>query len=235
VRLQILGTRGNIEKFAPRYFKRSGILIDDCLLLDVGEKEFLTYRPQWVFITHLHPDHAALKAADIPKNLPVYAPEISRILPGAQMVSEPVVVGAYTVTPIPTVHSQHVKSVGYVVGKGKQKIFYSSDLIRIESKYHRLLRGMNLIITDGSFIRSKGLIRLDARTGEPFGHNGIPDLVKFFSRFTDCIIFTHFGTWFFRDLSKSRQKVESLSNGVRVIPAYDGMSLDVSTGKVLEA
>jgi hypothetical protein len=84
-------------------------------------------------------------------------------------------------------------------------------------------------------MRSKGLIRLDARTREPFGHSGIPDLVKFFSRFTDCIVFTHFGTWFFTDISKSRQKVESLGNGVRVIPAYDGMSLDVNTGKVLKA
>jgi ribonuclease BN (tRNA processing enzyme) len=235
VRLRILGTRGNIQKSAPRYFKHSGILIDDCLLLDVGEKEFLKCRPQWIFITHLHPDHAALKAGDIPKNIPVYVPEISRILPGAQKVSETVVVGAYTVTPIPTVHSQHVKSVGYIVQKGKQKLFFSSDLIRIESKYHWLLRGMNLIITDGSFIRSKGLIRLDARTREPFGHNGIPDLVKFFSPFTDCIVFTHFGTWFFRDIAKSRQKVESLGNGVRVISAYDGMSLDVSTGEVLDS
>jgi hypothetical protein len=108
-------------------------------------------------------------------------------------------------------------------------------MIRIESKYHRLLRGMNLIITDGSFMRSKGLIRLNARTREPFGHNGIPDLVKFFSRFTTCIVLTHFGTWFFRDISKSRQKIESLGNGVRVIPAYDGMCLEVGTGKVLDA
>ena len=234
MRLRILGTRGNIQKFAPRYFKHSGILIDDCLLLDAGEKEFLKYRPQWIFVTHLHPDHAALKPGDIPKDIPVYAPEISPILPGAQRVSDPVVVGSYTVTPIPTVHSQHVKSVGYVVQRGKQKIFYSSDMIRIESKYHRLLRGMNLIITDGSFMRSKGLIRLDARTREPFGHNGIPDLVKFFSAFTDCIVVTHFGTWFFRDISKSCQKVESLGNSVRVIPAYDGMLLAVSTGKILE-
>jgi ribonuclease BN (tRNA processing enzyme) len=232
--MRILGTRGNVEKFAPKYFKHSGILIDDRLLLDVGEKQFLKYRPRWIFITHLHPDHAALNAGDIPKDIPVYAPEISRILPGAQMVSEAVVVGSYTVTPIPTVHSQRVKSVGYVVQKGKQKIFYSSDLIRIESKYHRLLRGLDLVITDGSFMRSKGLIRLDAHTREPFGHNGIPDLVKFFRRFTQCIVVTHFGTWSFKDISKSRQKIESLGNGVRVIAAHDGMSLDVSPVKVLD-
>ena len=225
MRVRILGTRGNIEAFAPRHIKHSGILIDGCLLLDVGEKEFLNYRPRWIFITHLHPDHAVVRAEDIPRKTRVYVPEISRILPGAQIVSKPVVVGLYTVTPIPTVHSQHVKSVGYIVQKGKQKIFYSSDMIRIQSKYHRLLRGLNLVITDGSFIRSKGLIRLDARTQKPFGHNGIPDLVKFFSAFTRCMIVTHFGTWYFKDVSKSRCKIDSLSNDVRVIPAYDGMFL----------
>jgi ribonuclease BN (tRNA processing enzyme) len=196
----------------------------------LGEREFLNYRPRWIFITHLHPDHAALiKPEDIPINIPVYAPEISPILAGVQMVSKPVAVGLYTVTPIPTVHSRHVKSVGYIIRKGKQKIFYSSDMIRIESKYHRLLRGLDLVITDGSFIRSKGLVRLDARTREPSGHNGIPDLVKFFSRFTQCIIVTHFGTWYFRDISKSRRQIKSLSDGVRVIPAYDGMCLSVRT------
>jgi hypothetical protein len=146
-----------------------------------------------------------------------------------------VVAGSYTVTPVPTVHSQHVRSAGYVVQKGKQKIFYSSDMIRIESKYHALLRGLDLVITEGSFIRSKGLIRLDARTRKPFGHNGIPDLVEFFSRFTECIVITHFGTWFFKDIPESCRKIESLSDGVRVIPAYDGMVLDVGTAKDLDA
>jgi ribonuclease BN (tRNA processing enzyme) len=153
----------------------------------------------------------------------VYAPEASRRIPNIQTISKPVVVGSYRVTPVPTVHSQRVKSVGYIVEKGKERVFYSSDMISIDAKYHRLLRNLDLVITEGSFIRSKGLIRLDAQTGEPVGHNGIPDLIEFFSRFTRHIVITHFGTWFFKDISKSRWKIESFSNGVRVIPAQDGM------------
>ena len=46
-------------------------------------------------------------------------------------VAEAVRVGAYTVTPIPTVHSQRVKSVGYLVEKNRQRMFYSSDLVKM--------------------------------------------------------------------------------------------------------
>src|SRR5205823_6358407 len=144
-------------------------------------------------------------------------------LPSTQVISKPIKVGLYTVTPIPMFHSQRVKSVGFLVQKGTEKIFYSSDMIRIESKYHSALRELDLVVTEGSFIRTGGLIRLDAQNREPIGHNGIPDLVEFFSRFTRRMVITHFGTWFFKDIAKSRQKVESFSNHLRVIPAHDDM------------
>jgi hypothetical protein len=102
-------------------------------------------------------------------------------------------------------------------------------MVRVDRRYHGLLENLDLVITEGSFIRSKGLVRIDPVSGESFGHNGIPDLVKFFSRFTRFIVITHFGTWFFRDVAKSQRKLESLgSNSVRIIAAYDGMKLDVS-------
>jgi ribonuclease BN (tRNA processing enzyme) len=232
MRLRILGTRGNIEAWAPGHVKHSGILVDDRLLLDAGEKEYLSYGPRWIFITHLHSDHMALEAGDMAKHVPIYVPEACRRLPSAQMVSSrPVVAGPYTITPVPTIHSHRVKSVGYVVEGRAQRVFYSSDMIRIESRYHGRLRDLDLVVTEGSFIRSGGLVRTDARTGKPFGHNGIPDLIEFFSRFTRSIVITHFGSWFFKNLTKSRSRIESFGNGVRVIPAYDGMTIDVAVLK----
>jgi glyoxylase-like metal-dependent hydrolase (beta-lactamase superfamily II) len=136
VRVKILGTRGNIEVSAPGRIKHSGILVDDRLLLDAGEKEYLKYRPRWIFITHLHSDHMALDAGEIPTDVPIYVPETSRSVPKAQIVSsESVAVGPYTVTPVPTVHSHRVKSVGYVVQSGNERFFYSSDMVRIGSKH----------------------------------------------------------------------------------------------------
>ena len=75
MRLRILGTRGNIEVSVPRHLQHSGILIDTGLLLDIGEREYLNYRPQWIFVTHLHSDHMALQPGDIPKGV-LYVPEI---------------------------------------------------------------------------------------------------------------------------------------------------------------
>ncbi len=59
MRLKILGTQGNIPLSAPRYSRHSGILVDTRILLDLGEPAYLRYRPRRIFITHLHPDHAA--------------------------------------------------------------------------------------------------------------------------------------------------------------------------------
>jgi ribonuclease BN (tRNA processing enzyme) len=56
--IHVLGTRGYIRPSAPRHSRHSGVLIDGALLLDCGEKEFLTHKPKYILITHLHPDHA---------------------------------------------------------------------------------------------------------------------------------------------------------------------------------
>ena len=225
VLLSILGTRGNVESAARRYSRHSGILVDGLILLDAGEKEYLKLHPKYVFITHLHPDHAALEARDVHKGIEIYAPQSSPHLPMMRIISQPVRVGAYTVTPIPTVHSQRVQSVGYLVENNGVRFLYTSDLVKIKPRFHRLLSGLDLVVTEGSFIRSKGLIRKDRKSGLPIGHNGIPDLVRFFSRYTNRIVITHFGTWFFKDIAQSRQKIESLGNSVQVIAAYDGMRM----------
>jgi ribonuclease BN (tRNA processing enzyme) len=227
LQLTILGTRGNIESSAPAYSRHSGILVNGLILLDVGEKDYLSRRPRYIFITHLHSDHAAIAASDVSTDTEIYAPESAPGLPMCRIVSEPVQVDGYTVTPIPTIHSQRVKSVGYVVERNGERFLYSSDLVEIKPRFHHLLKRLDLVITDGSFMRSKGLIRRDAKTGRAIGHNGIPDLVRFFSRYTNNIVITHFGTWFFKDIAQSRQKIESLGDGVRVIAAHDGIQLTV--------
>jgi len=227
MRITILGTRGNIEPSARRHSKHSGILIDGFLLFDVGEKAYLKLHPKYVFITHLHSDHAAIQQDDVPEGTVVYGPESAPLLPEMRVMTEPVRVGAYTVTPIPTVHSQRVKSVAYLVEKGSERVLYSSDLVKIKTRFRHLLLNLDLVVTEGSFIRSGGLVRRNAQTGAPTGHNGIPNLVAFFSRFTRRIVITHFGSWFFRDIGRSRRKIESLGDGAQVIPAYDGMQISV--------
>src|SRR5437773_4240772 len=201
--IQILGTRGEIEANTPKHYNHSGILIDNKILIDVGEPEYLKYNPEFILITHFHPDHAFFvrSTGKIKINAPVFAPEETKKIPGTIIIYSAVKKNNYHITPIPTVHSLKVKSQGSVIEKNNKRIFYSGDLLGIEKKYQQLLGKLDLIITEGSFIKKGGVIRRHMKTAKLFGHAGIPDLILLFKKFTQRIIFTHFGTWFMKNVS----------------------------------
>jgi hypothetical protein len=117
--------------------------------------------------------------------------------------------------------------VVHLVEQGGQRIFYSSALVKVHPRYHRLLHNFDLVITEGSFIRSKGLIRHDVR-GQPFVHGGIPELIKFFQPLYPLYRRHALRNGSSTTVAASERKRESLGKAVRVITAYDGMHLDVS-------
>ena len=88
---------------------------------------------------------------------------------------------------------------------------------------------MDLIITDGSFLREGGMIQKDKETQKLFGHNGIPNLVRLFQPYTEKILFTHFGSWFFQNPKASREKLHALGKKyhVQILVGRDGMELDL--------
>ena len=67
----------------------------------------------------------------------------------------------------------------------------------------------------------------DPATGKKVGRAGIPDLVEFFRPFTRWIVFTHVGSWFYKDVPAAVRKIEALGDGVRVEAAYDGMVIEI--------
>lgn len=227
MRLEILGTRGNILPSAPKYARHSGILIDARILLDLGEVAYLRYRPRHIFITHLHPDHAAFLRTGVATDAEIYLPEPTRKLPAARVISRPVRSGSYRIVPVPTIHSLKVRSVGYIVEQGGRRVFFSSDLVSIERRYQRRLHRLDLVITEGSYMRRGGLVRTDPMSGRLFGHTGIPNLIEFFRRFTSRIVITHFGSWFYKDIPASIQQIASLGNGVRTSAACDGLVINL--------
>ncbi len=227
MRLKILGTRGNIAPAAPHYTRHSGILVDGRILLDLGEPTYLRYRPTQIFITHLHPDHAAFPRNDVVTDAEIYLPEPARTLPNSRVLSRPLRCGLHRIVPVPTVHSAKVRSVGYIIERARRRVFYSSDLVAIEPRYHRRLRYLDLVITEGSYIRRGGLVRTDPASGRLFGHAGIPDLIEFFSRFTSRIVITHFGSWFYRDIPASIRRIAALGGDVRTSAARDGLVIKV--------
>lgn len=228
--LQILGTRGEVEESAPLHQNHSGILVDGMLLLDVGEREYLSHHPSYIVITHLHPDHAYFIIEPDEIAVPVYGPESYRDTVIVQEITDEKELGIHRVQPVPTHHSKKVRSAAMVVTDGSTKICYTGDMIWINKEFHSFLQGSDLIITDGSDIRKGGRVRKDRETGRLYGHNGVPDLIRLFRDFTDTILFVHFGSWFFKDIQASAKRLEEMGEqyGVNVILGYDGMV--VNTG-----
>ncbi|HEY7237340.1 MAG TPA: MBL fold metallo-hydrolase [Gemmatimonadaceae bacterium] len=227
MRVRILGTRGNIPLSARHYARHAGILVGGAVMLDFGEASYLRHEPGAIFVTHLHPDHAAFSGMRMPSLPPIFVPERTRALPDARLMTRPVTVGGYRVIPVPTRHSHKVRSLGYVVEQGRRRLFYSSDLLTIDRRYHSRLECLDLVITDGSFMRRGGMVRRDPRTRKLFGHAGIPDLVDFFRRFTRRIVITHFGSWFYHNIPASRRQIGALGDGVRVVAARDDMVINL--------
>lgn len=229
MQIKILGTRGEIKTSQRRHKKHSGILIDKKILLDVGERNYLHHQSEIILITHLHPDHAffVTEQERAQLRIPVYAPETSSRLQGIKILTKPLVIDDYKIIPIPVVHSLKVKSQGYLIEKGKKRIFYSGDVVEINSRYLHKLYDLDAVITEASFIRNGGVIRTNAE-GKKFGHAGIPDLVEFFSRFTSRIIFTHFGTWFIKDTSSGAAKLKKFENpNLKIDVAFDGVTYSI--------
>lgn len=225
MKIQFLGTRANTDLSAPYHSKHSGVLVDDTLLFDLGEGEFLDENPAAIFITHLHPDHAIFirDNVEIDIDTPTYAPEeYEKGFP--KVGPEEVEVKGYRIVSIPTIHSKLVKSSAYLI-ESDARALYTGDMVWIEKEYHDRFEELDLVITDGSFIREGGFIMSDGES--VWGHNGIGKLVGLFSDFTDHIIFTHLGSWFYDDPREARRKLRRLSDSIKIEAAYDGMEVIV--------
>lgn len=228
MRVEVLGTRGHIQVSAPGHERHSGVLIDD-VLFDLGEREYLDRSPRVIFITHFHEDHAFFVNDDeIEIGVPVYAPER---LAGRdiRVIRSTVEVNGMRITPVPTNHSENVRSCGYLVEKDLERVLYTGDLISVQARYRDRLPDLDLVITEGSFMRRGGLVRRDPDTGRPHGHTGIPDLVQFFAPIARRIVIAHLGSWFYRDIPAAVKQIESLGLEGRVIVAEDGTVLDLGT------
>jgi len=233
VKIKVLGTRGEIESSAPWHSRHSGVLVNDAVLFDLGEAEFLDCDPQCIFITHLHPDHAYFvrSGAETPEiNVPVYAPEPSPHLPGITVIEGTVECAGLAVTPVPTHHSKHVESRAYVIEEKPQgaRLLYTGDLIWINKEHWGTIGRVDMVVTEGSFLRKGGMVRRDRETGELFGHKGVGDLVRLLGKFTPRIVVMHFGSWFYRDIAAARRKLRSLGNEVTTVEAArDGQEFEI--------
>lgn len=228
MKITVLGTRGEIEESAPYHSKKSGVLLNDTLLLDIGDKKFLEYNPRSILISHLHPDHAYFVRHHEKPNIevPIYAPEKYDNL-AIHVTNEPFTIDGYSIAPIPTIHSLKVKSNAYLITYKEKRVLYTGDMIWIEKEYHHLFGNLDLVITEGSYMRRGGLVR--RKDEKIYGHSGIPDLIHLFKNYTSKILFIHFGAWFYKDIQKARRDFNKLAkeNNLEIIVGYDGLEIEI--------
>ena len=224
MKIEILGTRGEIPASAPRYRNHSGVLVDGKILFDLGEAKFLRRKSKNIFITHLHPDHAVFVRNPMAlSDVHVYAPEQSRS--PFITIAKPVTIGACRVRPIPTHHSSKVKSCAYLIESGQKRVLYTGDIVWMDKKYRSRLGRLDCVVTEASYVHEGGLVRRD-KTGRLYGHAGIPNIIRMFESHTNKFILTHFGSWFFKDVKGSHKRIAALGEkyGVKLIVAHDGMT-----------
>lgn len=228
MKVEILGSRGKIKPSAPKYEKHSGILIDNILLIDVGEPEYLDKEPEAIIFTHFHPDHAYFeyKKEKFSPNVPLFGPEENPLIPHLKIITEPFKIKGYKVSPIPVIHAKDLKSLGYIIEKDQKRVFITGDVAWIEKEHLQKISRVDLIITEATLIQKGGRIN---RSGEKiYGHTGIPDLIRIFKSLTKKIVFTHYGDWFFKDVNQGPVKIKELEpESVAIIPAFDGFSIEV--------
>jgi phosphoribosyl 1,2-cyclic phosphodiesterase len=141
-------------------------------------------------------------------------------------MDRPLSFDGYEITPFPVAHSLHVKSVGYVIKKGPKSIFYTGDIAYINEKLLTNIGRQDMIITEASYIRRGGLVR--HKDGKPFGHLGVPDLVALFAKRTTKIVFTHFGSWFVKNVEAGAAKIKAFeTDALKLIVAEDGTTIRV--------
>ena len=227
MKIKILGTRGKIKPSAPLHKLHSGILIDNKILIDIGERTYLETKPKAIVFTHFHPDHAffVLENEKFEPQIPLFGPEENELIPKLKVVDQKFQIDGYRFTPVPVIHSLQLKSLAYLIEKDGKKILITGDVAWIEKANLQELPQLDLVITDASFINKGG--RINRKENKIFGHTGIPNLIRLFKPHTSKIAFCHYGNWFFDDVQESRKKIKALQEDVELIPTHDGKELEV--------
>ena len=228
MKIKILGTRGKIEPQAKDHVNHTGYLLDDKILIDVGEEKYMNYKPEAVVFTHFHPDHAFFvpEKQKFTPEIPLFGPEAHELIPALKIISGSFEVGGYRFTPVPVIHALRLKSLGYVIQKGQKKLFITGDVAWIEKAQLAEIADLDLVITEATFIHKGG--RINRKKDRIFGHTGVPDLIRLLSPLTKRIAFCHYGEWFFENKpEESKRKIKAMEEDVELIPAHDGLELEI--------
>ena len=238
MKLEFLGTRGNIEARSDRHWMHTVLLVsyyDKEVLIDFGadwsREDLEALDPLAVVVTHGHLDHVDGLKQGAP--CPVYAPEAAweamrnfdieerETLPHR----EPVEIEGITFEAFPVEHSERMPAVGYRVTAGRVTIFYVPDLVSIPAR-EAALAGVRAYVGDGATV-NRPILRY--KEDQPIGHTSIKEQLAWCGgEGVPRAIFTHCGSQIVEGEPGEMQAwVRDLGEeqGVEAEIAHDGMEV----------
>lgn len=236
LRIAFLGTRGYIEESSRLHRMHSAVLLE-CegkrLLLDAGQTwtgRLHELSPDWIAITHAHPDHsfALAEGTRVPVYVSAESYELLKHYPVKSFrifdAGDVIRLGPFRVRPYDVVHSIRAPAVGFKIHASQTTFVYNPDIISILQEA-AVLRGVGLYIGDGASL-TRPLVR--RRGTLLFGHTTVRAQLKWCARnHVPRAVITHCGKQIVemgaRELE--RQLCALTPPGVGVCVAYDGLTL----------
>ena len=203
MRLQFFGTKGYVEESSRGHAGHSAFVLEEVgfrLLCDFGQnrKGMLSkIRPDAVFISHAHPDHAWGLEEGL--DAPVVASEITHELLAKFPISQRVVLapdvpadlGPFRLTAFPVRHSVRCPGVAARISVPGFTIVYSGDIVAFDDP-ESALSGADFYIGDGSTLTGS-LVRKH-KSGTLIGHTTVRAQLGWLARYgIPRAIFSHFG------------------------------------------
>jgi ribonuclease BN (tRNA processing enzyme) len=203
MRLRFYGTKGYVEESSRPHFGHSAFTVEAegfRLLCDFGQNRkgmLEKIRPDAIFVSHAHPDHAwgLEEGTDRPVYASAVTHEILKELPiEKRVILEPgrtVRVGPLRLTPFPVVHSVRCPCIAARIATSEGTLVYSGDVIAFESP-QKALAGADFYVGDGSTLKGS-LVRRHA-SGALMGHTTIRAQLGWLEKHgVQRAVFSHFG------------------------------------------
>src|SRR5215471_2611197 len=144
MRLHFYGTKGHVEEESSTHRGHSAFVLEAAgfrLLCDFGQNRkgrLKRIRPDAIFVSHAHPDHAW--GLEEGTSLPVYASAITHEITkdlnlGGRVVlapEHPAAVGPFRLTAFPVVHSVRCPCVAARIETPDATVVYSGDIVSFE-------------------------------------------------------------------------------------------------------
>jgi ribonuclease BN (tRNA processing enzyme) len=242
VRLRFYGTKGFVEEKSRAHSGHSAFTIEAegfRLLCDFGQNRkglLKRIRPDAIFVSHAHPDHAwgLEEETSVAVHASAITHEITRELPVRNRVTlEPektLSLGPFRLTVFPVVHSVRCPCVAARIESGDFTLVYSGDVIAFE-RPEAALPGADLYIGDGSTL--KGSLVRRHTSGALMGHTTVRAQLGWLAKYGIArAVFSHFGKGPIEMGEPAlKEALEELAAekapSCRVAAARDGLSLAV--------